>query len=132
MALGADQLSTLESEVDRLIDSGVCGGFVVETPAKLRRIVDHFRAHLGLRLPVAPRCNAPWVSAVLQSDGTVRPCFFHRPIGTVANGASLLEVLNGPEAVNFRLGLDVAKNAVCQRCVCSLNYSIIPPEASMR
>ncbi len=132
VALGADQLSALETEVEALIDSGVCGGFVVETPAKMRRIVDHFRAHLDLRTPVAPRCNAPWVSAVLESDGTVRPCFFHRPIGTVANGASLLEVLNGPDAVSFRLGLDVSTNAVCQRCVCSLNYSNIPPEASMR
>jgi Fe-coproporphyrin III synthase len=132
VALGADQLSALETEVDALIDSGVCGGFVVETPAKLRRIVDHFRAHLDLRLPVAPRCNAPWVSAVLESDGTVRPCFFHHPIGTVAQGASLLEVLNGPEAVSFRLGLDVSTNAICQRCVCSLNYSNIPPETSMR
>ncbi len=132
VALGADRLSALETEVDALIDSGVCGGFVVETPAKLRRIVDHFRAHLDLRLPVAPRCNAPWVSAVLESDGTVRPCFFHHPIGTVAKGASLLEVLNGPEAVSFRLGLDVSTNAICQRCVCSLNYSNIPPETSMR
>jgi MoaA/NifB/PqqE/SkfB family radical SAM enzyme len=122
VALGAEQLPALETEVEALIDSGVCGKFVVETPAKLRRIVDHFRAHLGLRLPVAPRCNAPWVSAVLESDGTVRPCFFHRPLGTVARGASLLEVLNGPEAVSFRRELDVSTNAICWRCVCSLNW----------
>ena len=80
------QICVLESEVEALIDAGECGGFVVETPEKLRRIVDHFRSHLGLRLPVAPRCNAPWVSAVLESDGVVRPCFFHRPIGTVGQG----------------------------------------------
>ena len=52
----------------------------------------------------------------------MRPCFFHRPIGTVANGASLLDVLNGPEAISFRLNLDVSTNAICQRCVCSLNW----------
>jgi MoaA/NifB/PqqE/SkfB family radical SAM enzyme len=109
--------------VQALIDGAECGGFVVESPEKLRRIVDHFRAHLQLQLPVAPRCNAPWVSAVLESDGVVRPCFFHRPIGTVGQGASLLEVLNGPEAIRFRQGLDVATNAVCRRCVCSLNWN---------
>lgn len=122
VALAPGQISCLESEVEALIGAGECGSFVVETPEKLRRIVDHFRAHLGYRLPVAPRCNAPWVSAVLESDGVVRPCFFQPPIGTVGNGASLMQVLNAPNAVSFRQTLDVASNAVCRRCVCSLNW----------
>jgi MoaA/NifB/PqqE/SkfB family radical SAM enzyme len=122
VALAPVQISTLEAEVEALIDAGECGRFVVESPEKLRRIVDHFRAHLNLQPSVAPRCNAPWVSAVVESDGVVRPCFFHRSIGSVANGASLLEVLNGPEAISFRLGLDVSTNPICQRCVCSLNW----------
>lgn len=122
VALSLTQISTLESEVEALIGTGECRGFVAESPEKLRRIVDHFRAHLGLQHPVAPRCNAPWVSAVLESDGTVRPCFFHRPIGFAGNGISLFEVLNGPEAIRFRQGLDVSTNAICRRCVCSLNW----------
>jgi MoaA/NifB/PqqE/SkfB family radical SAM enzyme len=122
VALAPGQISVLEAEVEALIGTGECGSFVVESPEKLRRIVDHFRAHLGLQPSRAPRCNAPWVSAVIESDGVVRPCFFHRSIGTVGNGASLLEVLNGPEAIRFRLGLDVATNPVCRRCVCSLNW----------
>jgi MoaA/NifB/PqqE/SkfB family radical SAM enzyme len=122
VALAPSQICILESEVEALIGDGECGSFVVETPEKLWRIVDHFRSHLGSRLPAAPRCNAPWVSAVLESDGVVRPCFFHPPIGTVGQGASLLEVLNGAEAIGFRAGLDVATNPVCRRCVCSLNW----------
>ena len=122
VALAPSQISELENEVEALVAAGESGRFVAETPEKLRRIVDHFRAHLGLLRPVAPRCNAPWVSAVLESDGVVRPCFFHRPIGTVANGASLLDVLNGPEAISFRLNLDVSTNTMCRRCVCSLNW----------
>ena len=43
----------------------------------------------------------PWVSAVVESDGTVRPCFFHKPIGNIGRD-SLREVLNGPEAMEFR------------------------------
>jgi MoaA/NifB/PqqE/SkfB family radical SAM enzyme len=122
VALGAERIAELETEVEALIEQGECGRFVLESPEKLRRIVDHFRAHLNLQLPVAPRCNAPWVSAVLESDGVLRPCFFHPPIGKVSEGASLLEVLNRPEAIRFRQGLDVATNAVCRRCVCSLHW----------
>ena len=95
----------------------------METPEKLRRIAEHFRAHLGMAEPVAPLCNAPWVSAVIEADGTVRPCFFHAPIGDLRNGQSLTEVLNGPEARRFRSQLDVAANPVCRRCVCSLHWT---------
>jgi hypothetical protein len=40
----------------------------------------------------------------------------------VGAGASLREVLNGPEAISFRSSLDVSTNTVCRRCVCSLNW----------
>jgi hypothetical protein len=59
---------------------------------------------------------------VVESDGVVRPSVFHGPNGSVGQGASLLEVLNGPEAIAFRQGLDVSTNAICQRCVCSLHW----------
>jgi MoaA/NifB/PqqE/SkfB family radical SAM enzyme len=122
VALAPSQIPELEAEVEALIASGECGRFVLETPQKLRRIVDLLKAHLGLRAPLAPRCNAPWVSAVLENNGTLRPCFFHPPIGAVSQGASLLDALNGPEAIRFRRNQDVSTNAVCRRCVCSLNW----------
>jgi radical SAM protein with 4Fe4S-binding SPASM domain len=55
----------------------------------------------------------------VESDGTVRPCFFHRAIGN-ARQRPLREVLNGEEALAFRAGLDVASDPTCRRCVCSL------------
>ncbi|MGH8244863.1 MAG: radical SAM protein, partial [Gammaproteobacteria bacterium] len=81
VALNKDELLSLESEIAGLIEEK--DGFVLETPEKLQRIIHHFRAHLGMVDPVSPRCNAPWVSAVVESDGTVRPCFFHEPIGNI-------------------------------------------------
>jgi Fe-coproporphyrin III synthase len=96
----------------------------LESPDKLRRIVHHFNAYLGLVEPVAPRCNAPWVSAVVETDGTVRPCFFHAPIGNVSE-QSLIEVVNSPRALEFRQSLRIAENPICRRCVCSL-YSPVP------
>lgn len=122
VALSEPQAAVLEHEFDALVAEWSGSAFILENWEKLQRIVHHYRAHLGISRPIAPRCNAPWVSAVVEADGTLRPCFFHRPIGSVKRN-SLLQVLNGPEAVQFRSMLDVASNPVCQRCVCSLNWS---------
>jgi MoaA/NifB/PqqE/SkfB family radical SAM enzyme len=115
----APKLDALESEMESLIAGYPADGFILESPEKLRRIVGHFQAHYGLAPHIAPRCNAPWVSAVVESNGDVRPCFFHAVIGNTA-GTTLAAVLNGPQAIAFREGLHVADNPTCQRCVCSL------------
>jgi Fe-coproporphyrin III synthase len=115
----APDLRALEREMECLIGEFPADGFVVEAPAKLRRIVSHFRAFYGLEAHTAPRCNAPWVSAVWEANGDVRPCFFHPPVGNTADG-TVAEIVNGPAATAFRTGLSVSENPVCQRCVCSL------------
>ncbi len=121
-SLTAEQLPAIEAAVELVIASGECGGFVAESPQKLRRIVQHFRAHLGHTERIAPVCNAPWVSVFVEADGVVRPCFFHPPIGKVDGATSLADVVNGHAAVAFRAGLDVASDSTCRRCVCSLNW----------
>ena len=117
----APDLVALEAEMERLIAEYPADGFIRESPAKLRRIVEHFRT------PTAPRCNAPWVSAVWEANGDVRPCFFHPAVGNTANG-TLAQIVNGPAAVAFRSNLKVAENPVCRRCVCSLY--LLPKETS--
>ena len=126
IALRAGEIPVLEAEIEALVDARECGGFVAESPEKLRRIAQHFRAQIGLAAAVAPRCNAPWVSAVLEADGTVRPCFFHAPIGKTAPGRTLADVLASPEAEAFRAGLDVASDPICRRCVCSYFRPVSP------
>lgn len=121
VALTLEEVVYLEREFEGLCSDWEGSSFVLEGPEKLRRIADHFRAQLGLRAPQAPRCNAPWVSAVIEADGTVRPCFFHRPIGSLKTG-SLLQIVNGFEAQQFRASLNISTNFVCARCVCSLNW----------
>lgn len=121
VALSESQIIELEAEAAALLNEWNGSGFVAEGEEKFARIIKHFRAHLGLDTPTAPRCNAPWVSTVIESDGTVRPCFFHRPIGKLGD-AGLLQILNGFEALAFRSSLDVENNPTCQRCVCSLNW----------
>jgi MoaA/NifB/PqqE/SkfB family radical SAM enzyme len=122
VALLPGEVDALADEVERLIEDrqpDLESGFVVESAGKLRRIVQHFRAHLGQAENVAPRCNAPWVSAVIEASGDVRPCFFHPALGNIHRQA-FTDIINGPEALSFRASLDVASNETCKRCVCSL------------
>lgn len=112
-------LAALESEIEALVESYPSDEFVAESPEKLRRIAAYFRAFQSGEPHHAPRCNAPWVSAVVEANGDVRPCFFQPAIGNLRDG-TLAGVVNGPRAVAFREGLDVATNEICRRCVCSL------------
>jgi Fe-coproporphyrin III synthase len=124
IALTASEVAALHEDIERLIVEhayDIRDRFIAESPAKLRRITRRFREHLGQIAAEAPLCNAPWVSAVVEVDGSVRPCFFHRPVGNVTS-STLEEVVNGEAAQRFRNSLNVAENPTCQRCVCSLNY----------
>lgn len=124
VSLSYEDIAALDQQIENLL--GVNNdGYVAESPDKLRRIARHFRAYLGEIEPVAPRCNAPWVSVVVESDGTVRPCFFHPAIGTASETTPLLSVINGKRGVEFRRSLDVSTNPICRRCVCSLNWTTI-------
>jgi Fe-coproporphyrin III synthase len=125
VALSTSEVTALEAEIDLLVrdySDDIANRFIVESPEKLYRIARHFRAHLGQVPAEAPTCNAPWVSAVVEVDGAVRPCFFHPKIGSLKT-ATLEEALNGGEAQSFRGTLEIPENPVCRRCVCSLNYT---------
>jgi len=127
VALTVTETEALSVEVEQFIrenGTDIDSGFVVESAQKLRRIVQHFRAHLQQAEPVAPRCNAPWVSTVIEASGDVRPCFFHPVLGNI-HRQPLAEILNAPSALEFRANLHVATNPICRRCVCSL---YIPPQ----
>ena len=124
IGLSLNDLAVLEEGIETLIsraeaEFGV--GFVAESSEKLRRIARHFRAHLGLEVEESPVCNAPWVSAVIETDGAVRPCFFHPPIGNLRK-TTLETAIKGSRARTFRANLDIQHNPICQKCVCSLSY----------
>jgi MoaA/NifB/PqqE/SkfB family radical SAM enzyme len=123
-ALCLEEVSQLEREIDLLIETSpgdTDNRYVVESPEKLRRIARYFRERLGEYPPQSPRCNAPWVSAVVEVDGSIRPCFFHARVATAAI-LPLEDAINSAGAKFFRQTLDVQNDPVCQRCVCSLNY----------
>lgn len=126
IALSIADLPALETELRGLIRDcaeEIRSGYIAESLEKLNRILAHFRAHLGLNSPQAPVCNAPWTSAVIETDGTIRPCFFHPPVGIIRQDG-LEEAINSEKALRFRSGLDIERNEICRRCVCSLNYRL--------
>jgi len=124
VALTPEELPLLAVEIDALERehaADFADGFIAESPEKLRqRLLRYFAALLGQGEFAPVECNAPWVSAVIEADGMVRPCFFQPALGNLRTAGSLGAVLNSPEAVAWRQGLDMARNEICRRCVCSL------------
>lgn len=94
-------------------------GFIAESPEKLRRLHQYFAALNGTGDFPEIVCNAPWVSTVIEADGTVRPCFFHQTLGNIYE-QSLDAILNSEEAITFRRQLDVKTDPICRKCVCTL------------
>jgi len=125
VAVGADDLSALEASIEQAVAESprlMDDGFIVGGRASLNRILQYYRAVGGRAEFPLVRCNAPWVSAVLEPDGNLRPCFFHPVYGSAAAG--LEEALNSPEAIAFRQALRVDRDETCRRCVCSLNLPL--------
>ena len=125
IALSRPEADELERIIEAIIErraSDFDRGFMAESPDKLRRIPRYFRALYGEASFPEIACNAPWVSAVIESDGEVRPCFFHPSLGNIRDTA-LEDILNSDDAVAFRRGLDVNADDICRKCVCTLNLA---------
>jgi Fe-coproporphyrin III synthase len=127
---GEDELPELNTVLENIIrnySADFESRFIAENPAKLRNIYSYYAAFYGHNVFPYKKCNAPWVSTVVEADGTVRPCFFHAPIGNIKE-QSLEEILNSKEAIRFRKDLDMDSNSTCVKCVCYLN---LPPGRSI-
>ena len=131
VALDASDIPLLAHEIDALERDHAddfASGFIAESAAKLRaRLWQYYDALLDQRDFAPNDCNAPWVSSVVESDGTVRPCFFQPPLGNIRSAGSLGAVLNSDEAVAWRRGLDMQRNAICKKCVCTLSLRSSDP-----
>jgi MoaA/NifB/PqqE/SkfB family radical SAM enzyme len=125
-----NELSELSVVIEAIIENykeDFESRFIAESPGKFRKIYSYYAAFYNLNPFPYKKCNAPWVSTVIEADGTVRPCFFHEPIGNIRDN-SLEEILNSKESIRFRKDLDMDSNSTCVKCVCYLN---LPPGASL-
>jgi len=114
------ELSAVLDDVIRNYRRELESRFIAESPERLRKIRDYYGAFYKHNPFPYKQCNAPWVSTVIEADGTVRPCFFHPPIGNIKD-SSLEEILNSTETIRFRKQLDIGTDSTCVRCVCYLN-----------
>ncbi len=123
VALSASETEEFAALVEAVIaqyQADFASGFISENPDKLRRLPRYFAALNGLGDYPETVCNAPWVSAVVEANGDVRPCFFHAPMGNI-HEQPLGEILNAPASIAFRRDLDVRQNPICKACVCTLS-----------
>jgi MoaA/NifB/PqqE/SkfB family radical SAM enzyme len=97
--------------------------FIGETPKKILKIVQYFKALNGMANHPPAICNAPWVSAVIESNGDVMPCFFHKPYGNI-HEYEFRSIINSKKAIAFRKNLDTTHDPVCNKCVCSLKLGL--------
>jgi MoaA/NifB/PqqE/SkfB family radical SAM enzyme len=124
LGLDAAEVEEFETLIERTISvyaDDFSSGFVAESPDRLRRLPRYYAALRGAEAFPRVSCNAPWVSVVVEANGSVRPCFFHRSIGNIRQAPIGAIVARNLRA--FRESLDVGADPVCVRCVCSLKTS---------
>jgi Fe-coproporphyrin III synthase len=122
LALAEEDLPALEQllielEGDEAIS--FADGFIAENPQKLRRILQYFRANLGLCDYPPVRCNAPEFSAVVGAGGAVHPCFFIEGPTDAARSALPL-ALRGESMQQLREAIRKGDRSECKSCVCHM------------
>jgi MoaA/NifB/PqqE/SkfB family radical SAM enzyme len=122
--LSKNELAELQEVINQIIanKADFTSRFIAESQAKIQDIYHYYAAFYGLNAFPFKKCNAPWVSAVIEADGSVRPCFFHEAIGNIRDH-EFADILNSKEAITFRKSLNMSTNATCVKCVCALSLS---------
>jgi Fe-coproporphyrin III synthase len=117
-----EEMREVTSKVILNYREDIQNGFIAEDEEKLKKIVNYYSAFYGKNPFPYKKCNAPWVSTVIEADGTVRPCFFHKAIGNIHEN-DLEDIVNGEKGIRFRKELDMSTDQTCNRCVCYLHLS---------
>jgi MoaA/NifB/PqqE/SkfB family radical SAM enzyme len=123
IALQASDLPGFEKTLDLMEQDHAqefSSGFIAESPPKLRRLLEYYRALCGLGAFPPVRCNAPEFSAVIEATGRVNPCFFIAGAPQAIVADDLGEVLNSEAMTALRGSIRAGRQAQCTTCVCSL------------
>jgi MoaA/NifB/PqqE/SkfB family radical SAM enzyme len=137
LALQPEDLPAFESVLDALEQEhreAFRSGLIAESPQKLRRLLQYFRAIHGQGAHPPVRCNAPEFSAVVDANARVKPCFFiPGPDEAALSHGNLAAVLNSDAMVGLRESIRDGARPECSTCVCSIwrdlqhGNSLIPP-----
>ena len=114
-----DRFERILDEVEIAYADEFAAGRIAETPEKLRAMACYFRGILsGGDFPYV-RCNAPHTSAVIEVDGTLRPCYF-LPSWVTMSGRRLADAVNDEGALALRRAYRAGERPECGTCVCPL------------
>ena len=122
-------LHELLCDLERECATDFRSGFIAESPAKLRRILQYFGALHGKTSYPSVHCNAPEFSAVIGATGRVQPCFFIsgpaeatvlRVNGDGTAPDDFSSALNGERMRELRASIRAGARRECQTCVCSM------------
>ncbi len=113
--------------IERECAADFSSGFIAESPAKLRRILQYFAPSTArpptLRFAAMRRSFPRWSVPA----GRVQPCFFISGPGEAAgvhgSGAPLDDLsstLNGERMSALRASIRAGERAECKTCVCSM------------
>jgi MoaA/NifB/PqqE/SkfB family radical SAM enzyme len=134
LALAEGDLPALEqllTELERHEAASFASGFIAENPQKLRRVLQYFRANLGLCDYPPVRCNAPEFSAVVGANGAVQPCFFIEGPAAAAR-SDLPLALRGESMRQLREIIRNGGRAECKSCVCHMWRDLDQIQAAQR
>jgi len=92
--------------------------FIIDGFRNLVNIYNYYGAMIGRSGFPRVYCNLPWVFTVVEADGKVRPCYFHRDIGDIRQGP-FENIINSDRAIGFRRDLKKTRHAMCFHCVFS-------------
>jgi MoaA/NifB/PqqE/SkfB family radical SAM enzyme len=123
IALQASDLTPFAAtlqEMERTLAEDFRSGFIAESPARLRRLLEYYRALCGLGPFPAVRCNAPEFSAVVEATGRVNPCFFIAGAPDAKVKEDLALVLNTEAMMDLRAAIREGRRPECVTCVCSM------------
>lgn len=121
LTLAQDDLEVFDrvlDEVDVEFVSEFESGYIAESPQKLRRLRQYFGGVNDIESYPDVRCNAPRFSTVIETDGSLRPCYFLPSWGKL-DDIPLREALNMPEALHLRRAQRLGQREECGHCVCS-------------
>lgn len=125
-----DELPALQKTIENIVKdyaADFASEFIAESREKIYKIYQYYSALHGLNDFPFKKCNAPWVSTVIEADGSVKPCFFFDSIGNIKQD-SFDNIINSSNAIQFRKSLKQQLNDTCAKCVCYLN---LPPRTAI-
>lgn len=104
--------------LERGFAADFASGLIAESPEKLRRMWAYFGGLIAETAFPPVRCNAPRISAVIEVDGSIRPCFFLPTTSKINTG--IAAALDAPDSIHLRQAVARGERRECERCVCPL------------